>query len=116
MAKSGRDNTPKGPRAAAAEGRRTFVTFVLLLLAFGLMLDGFAGELGLRANRRAQLDVEEAERSLEELKRVNAGLREKILRLTSDPAAIEDAARRDLGLIKPGEKVFIIRDLAPEKK
>ena len=32
-------------------------------------------------------------------------------RLTDDPKAIEDAARRDLGMMKPGEKVFMLRDL-----
>ena len=31
--------------------------------------------------------------------------------------AIEEVARRDLGLIRPGEKVFIVKDLpSPEKK
>ena len=34
-------------------------------------------------------------------------------RLRTDPAAGEERARRDLGLIKPGEKVFIIRDVGP---
>ena len=29
------------------------------------------------------------------------------------PTAIEDLARRELGLIKPGEKLFIIKDVAP---
>ena len=37
----------------------------------------------------------------------------KSSRLTEDPAAIEEVARRELGLIRPGEKVFIIKDLSP---
>ena len=45
----------------------------------------------------------------------NARLRAQVARLKSDPAAIEDLARRNLGLIKPGEKVFIIRDARPAK-
>jgi cell division protein FtsB len=28
---------------------------------------------------------------------------------------IEEIARRDLGLVKPGEKVFIIKDVQPPK-
>jgi cell division protein FtsB len=36
-------------------------------------------------------------------------------RLREDPSAIESVARRDLGLIKPGEKVFIVKDAAPRK-
>ena len=32
-------------------------------------------------------------------------------RLREDPAAIEEIARRELGLIKPGERVFILKDV-----
>jgi cell division protein FtsB len=38
-------------------------------------------------------------------------LRELARRLKEDPLAIEEIARRNLGLIKPGEKVFIIKDV-----
>jgi cell division protein FtsB len=41
----------------------------------------------------------------------NDRLREEIRRLQDDPTAIEELARRELGLIRPGEKVFIIKDL-----
>ena len=41
----------------------------------------------------------------------NARLREEVRRLEEDPAAIEEIARRDLGLIRPGEKLFIVKDL-----
>ena len=33
-----------------------------------------------------------------------------------DPAAIEEAARRDLGLMKPGEKLFIVKDTPRDPK
>jgi cell division protein FtsB len=36
------------------------------------------------------------------------------LRPPADPAAIEEIARRDLHLMKPGEKIVIIKD-APKK-
>ena len=41
--------------------------------------------------------------------------REQVRRLTEDPSAIEEIARRELGLIRPGERVFIIKDLPPAK-
>ena len=41
----------------------------------------------------------------------NARLREVARRLREDPSAIEEIARRELGLIKPGERVFIVKDL-----
>ena len=40
----------------------------------------------------------------------NQRLREQARRYREDPSAIEELARKDLGLIKPGEKLFIIRD------
>ena len=45
----------------------------------------------------------------------NARMREEARRLKEDPTAIEEIARRELGLIKPGEKVFIVRDIPPAK-
>ena len=46
----------------------------------------------------------------------NARLREEARRLNEDPAAIEEIARRELGLIRPGERVFIIKDVPPATK
>ncbi|MGE3405088.1 MAG: septum formation initiator family protein [Vicinamibacterales bacterium] len=40
-------------------------------------------------------------------------MREEARRLREDPSAIEDIARRELGLIRPGEKLFILKDIAP---
>ena len=42
----------------------------------------------------------------------NAELREMARRLREDPAAIEEQARRELGLIKPGEVLFIVKDIS----
>ncbi|MGH9219038.1 MAG: FtsB family cell division protein, partial [Vicinamibacterales bacterium] len=50
-------------------------------------------------------------RSLERARAENAQLREAARRLREDPAAIEEAARRELGLIKPGEVLFIVKDI-----
>jgi cell division protein FtsB len=47
------------------------------------------------------------------LRSENAALREEARRLREDPAAIEEIARRELGLMSPGEKLFIIRDVDP---
>ena len=35
--------------------------------------------------------------------------------LRKDPETIEGIARRELGLMKPGEKLFIIKDADPVK-
>jgi cell division protein FtsB len=89
---------------------RSLATLALLLLALMLFLDGIAGERGWLANRRAAAEYREAQQALEAAKARNAALREQAWRLKHDPAAIEEAARRQLGLMKKGEKLFIIRD------
>ncbi len=43
-------------------------------------------------------------------------LREEMRRLNEDPATIESLARQELGLIRPGEIVFILKDLKEATK
>ena len=44
-------------------------------------------------------------------------MREQIRRLSGDdPTAIEEIARRELGFIRPGERLFIIRDVTPASR
>jgi cell division protein FtsB len=64
---------------------------------------------------RARREYDSAVASVARQRAENARLREEIRRLREDPAAIEEIARRELGLIKPGEKMFIIRDVQPQK-
>jgi cell division protein FtsB len=89
---------------------RSVATLCILLLALMLFLDGIAGERGWLANRRASAEYRESQQALEAAKARNAVLREQAWRLKHDPSAIEEAARRQLGLMKKGEKLFIIRD------
>ena len=62
---------------------------------------------------RARRQAEELAATIARQRAENARLREEVRRLNEDPAAIEEIARRELGLIRPGEKVFIIKDLSP---
>ena len=64
---------------------------------------------------RARQEYETVAASIAALHAENARLREQARRLREDPAAIEEVARRELGLIKPGETVFIIKDVPPSK-
>jgi cell division protein FtsB len=61
---------------------------------------------------RARREYDELSSSISRQRAENTRLRDLAKRLSDDPAAIEEIARRDLGLIKPGEKVFIIKDVA----
>jgi cell division protein FtsL len=73
------------------------------------------GERGLLAMMRAQNEYDRLSAEISRQRTENARLREQVRRLTEDPSAIEEIARRELGLIKPGERVFIIKDLPPAK-
>lgn len=85
----------------------------VVFVAIATIVDAVVGERGLLATLRAREKYESATATLEQQKATNERLRSDIDRLTNDPAAIEELGRGELGLMKPGEKVFIIKDLKP---
>lgn len=87
---------------------------VLLVFAASLIIvDGLVGDRGLLAMLRARREYDELAATIARRRADNARLRDEARRLREDPSAIEEIARRELGLIKPGEKVFIVKDLPP---
>lgn len=78
------------------------------------MVDAVVGERGLLAMLRARHQYSELESALSRQRAENDRLREMARRLREDPDAIEEIARRELGLIRRGEKVFIVKDLKPQ--
>jgi cell division protein FtsB len=88
---------------------------LLLFVATVIVIDGLVGERGLLAMMRARREYDTATAVLARQRAENARLREEARRLREDPSAIEELARRELGLMSPGEKVFIIRDVQPSK-
>ena len=80
-----------------------------------LVIDALVGEKGLLAMIEARQQYRQLEQALSAVRAENARLREEARRLREDPRAIEDIARRELGLIKPGEKLFIVKDVDPQK-
>ena len=99
-------------RAVVSSRRGSAVTAVLLFLALVLVVDGVAGERGWVANRRGQQRLDQAQTELDQVRRENQDLRDLAKRLKDrDPATIEELARRGRGFIRPGEKLFIIRDV-----
>lgn len=100
---------PKAVPGGASRTRR-IAHALLLFVAFVIVVDAVVGERGMLAMRRARLQYQGTEAQLVDLRADNAALRERLRRLRDDPAAIEEVARRELGFIRPGERVFIIRD------
>jgi cell division protein FtsB len=86
----------------------------LLALFFAVVfaIDGIIGDRGVLALMRTRKQAATLALELERQRAENTALSEQARRLRDDPEAIEEQARRSLGLIRPGEKVFIIKDLA----
>jgi cell division protein FtsB len=91
------------------------VHLLLLFVASVIVVDGLVGERGLLAMMRARREGDQLAAAIAQQRAENARLRDEARRLREDPTAIEEIARRELGLIRPGERVFIVRDVPPAK-
>lgn len=71
-----------------------------------LTLVSAADAKGFRRYLRLRQDVESIQERNRAISAVNDSLRREINALRNDPAALERAAREELGYIQPGELVF----------
>lgn len=84
---------------------------VAVFVAVVVILDALLGDRGLVAMRRVRRQYSELSHIVARERAENARMRDQARRLREDPRAIEELARRELGLIRPGERVFIVKDL-----
>lgn len=85
----------------------------MVFLGLVLVTHALVSDNGLFAMLRARAQYKALEQSLAQARSRNAALKEEARRYREDPSAIEEVARREHGMIKEGEKVFIIRDVLP---
>jgi cell division protein FtsB len=85
----------------------------LLFVAVALTADALVGDKGFLVTMRARHEAAEESARLAALKQENARLREEKRRLNEDAETIEAEARRQLGLARPGEVMFILKDIRP---
>jgi cell division protein FtsB len=90
--------------------RRRLFTYVVLITSTVLMVSALVGENGYLANLRARRDIAALKAEVNQLHGENLRLADQADRLKHDPNTIEAAARHDLGLMKPGEVVVVVRD------
>jgi cell division protein FtsB len=113
------DSKPAPRRRTPAPKRptrsRRIIHLLLLFVASVIVVDGLVGDRGLLAILRARQEYDALSANIARQRAENARLREAARRLREDPSAIEEIARRELGLIKPGERVFILKDVPPPK-
>jgi len=92
------------------------LNMVLGFVTIVLVVDALVGNRGLLETMRARRQYAQLAADLARTRRENARLREDIRRLLEDPNAIESVAREQLGLIRDGEVVFILRDAKPGER
>lgn len=97
------------PAVPQAKRRRT-LQMLLVFVTLVLVINALVGERGLTETLRARKQHQELVTSIERLRSENARLRDEARRLRSDPSTIEALARQELGLIKPGEMLFIVKE------
>lgn len=93
---------------AAARARKR-LRVGLMFVAAALALNATVGERGLVETLRARREGAALATSILALRAENARLREEVRRLKEDPSAIEALARRELGLMRRGEILFVVR-------
>lgn len=93
--------------------RRWLPHAVLALLAFGLLWQLERGEGGRQqlAALQARVAAQQAENA--KLEQRNQALAADVAELKSGEAAVEDRARAELGMIKPGETFYRVVEGAP---
>ena len=86
--------------------RRATLLFATGVL--GLLLFSAWDPEGLRKHRRLTAEAARVGSENRDIARENSRLRREIRALHGDPAALERAAREELGFVRPGEVVFKI--------
>lgn len=88
------------------------------LLALAVLAAFLFSNQGIRSYWSKRRTAKELEKKLEDLKRSNQEMVFEVHRLKNDPRALEQVARRELGLLQPGEmeyRFIVKRSSRPEK-
>lgn len=100
----------KPPAVAASPWRTRALNYVLVFVTVVLVVDALVGDKGLLDTLRARRQHGALAAALAQRRQENVRLRDDIRRLKEDPGAIESLAREELGLMREGEVLFIVRD------
>src|SRR5258706_15551764 len=93
--------------------RKKAATLGSLIALIALVVGSFFGDRGILRMVAQRERAESLKREIEQLRTENARLAVEIVALRSDPRAIERLAREELGLARPGETGFLIREEEP---
>jgi cell division protein FtsB len=99
------------PAPAWSPLRTRLLNYVLGFVTIVLVVDALVGDRGLLDTMRARRQHAEISAALAQKRQENTRLRDDIRRYREDPSAIEALAREELGLMREGEVLFIVRDV-----
>ncbi|HJO05073.1 MAG TPA: septum formation initiator family protein [Acidobacteriota bacterium] len=106
---------PKPQRKRGGAPTRRFVWVAAGFGIWGVAYTVF-GAGGMVGVYRARADVQGLQEEIVEAEQANQALRESIRSLRSEPMTIEREARERLGLVKPGEKVYLLPPQPPDNE
>ena len=89
--------------------------YALFTGAFVLMVNAFVGENGYLASIRNASEQRALLNELAALRTENQEMQQEIHLLRTDPHALEELARRQQGLKRPGELTIILKDAQPAR-
>lgn len=98
------------PLPAARRRGNPWLRRALIFAVCVLTLNALIGERGLAETLRARAQVRTVTLELQRLRQDNARLADFADRLRRDPRTIEDIARRELGLMRKGEILVVLKD------
>lgn len=93
-----------------------YVALILLILLLALEIKLWAGDGGMREVWLLQRRLEEQKVENQKLKERNEALAAEVQDLKTGKAAIEERARTEQGLIKPGEIFYQVVEPQPGEK
>ena len=97
------------PRVPLRRRENPWLRRALIFVTCVLMANALFGDRGLAQTMRAGREYRQAREALRQIRQENAALREHQRRLREDPRTIEAVARQELGLIRRGEILVIVK-------
>jgi cell division protein FtsB len=98
------------PIPRRGERRRKRIDLALAFVAVIVLVNAIVGDRGLLETWRARREFSSLVAGISAMRGENRALRDEARRLREDPATIESLARHDLGLIRPGEILILVKN------
>ena len=100
----------RSPKVELRARRRHVISYGLWFLLGGLLINALVGDGGYLATVREARTEAALVAEVTAIRVENQRLMAEGHRLQTDPSAVEEVARRELGMLRPGETLVVIRD------